>query len=391
MGWGLHFTFAEAIIEASEGSGMTGDGKITYKDAGVDYDRIDPLKILAQRAAAQTAGNLAAAGFAEVAESRGESAYVVDMGDFYVASILECLGTKSLVADAVRPLTGRTGYDLIAQDTIAMAVNDIVTVGARPVNIHAYWATGGSDWFSDRERMRDLVEGWARACDAVGASWGGGETPGLAGVVAPGAIDLAASCVGVIRPKERLIVGRKLAAGDRIVIVASSGIHANGISLARRLAETLPEGYATRLADGRLYGEALLDPTILYSALVQELLEAEVPVHYISNITGHGWRKLMRHPAPFTYRMTALPPVPPVLAFMQAEARMDAAEAYGSLNMGAGFALFVPEGAVAAVITTSERLGIPALEAGRVEEGPKEVIIEPLAVRYAEESLNLRA
>jgi phosphoribosylformylglycinamidine cyclo-ligase len=182
-----------------------------------------------------------------------------------------------------------------------------------------------------------------------------------------------------------------LQAGDRIVIIASSGIHANGISLARRLAETLPEGYATRLSDGRLYGEALLDPTILYSALVQELLEAEVPVHYISNVTGHGWRKLMRHPAPFTYRMKAIPPVPPVLAFMQAEARMDAAEAYGSLNMGAGFALFVPPEAVAAVIGTSERLGIAAMEAGRVEEGPKEVIIEPLAVSYAGESLNLRA
>jgi phosphoribosylformylglycinamidine cyclo-ligase len=85
--------------------------------------------------------------------------------------------------------------------------------------------------------------------------------------------------------------------------------------------------------------------------------------------------------------MTAIPPVPPVLAFMQAEARMDAAEAYGSLNMGAGFALYVPPEAVAAVIGTSERLGIAALEAGRVEEGPKQVIIEPLGVRYAGESL----
>ncbi|MBZ0153812.1 MAG: hypothetical protein K8J09_19970 [Planctomycetes bacterium] len=104
--------------------------KIDYKQAGVDYGKIDPLKILAQRAAAATAGNLQRHGLTEIAASRGESAYLVDCGDFLLASITECLGTKALVADATRQLTGRTYYDLIAQDTLAMAINDLITVGA---------------------------------------------------------------------------------------------------------------------------------------------------------------------------------------------------------------------------------------------------------------------
>ncbi|MGE5713798.1 MAG: AIR synthase related protein, partial [Betaproteobacteria bacterium] len=149
---------------------------LDYKQAGVDYASIDPLKILAQRAAAATAGNLARHGLHEVAASRGESAYVVDCGEFYLASITECLGTKALVADAMRSITGRSYYDLIAQDTLAMALNDIITVGATPVSVHAYWASGGSEWFADAERARDLVEGWRAACDRSGVAWGGGET-----------------------------------------------------------------------------------------------------------------------------------------------------------------------------------------------------------------------
>ncbi|MDP6054397.1 MAG: AIR synthase related protein, partial [Candidatus Latescibacteria bacterium] len=141
--------------------------KLTYEQSGVDYAKIDPLKVLAQQAAMATGRNTASAGITEVVASRGESAYVMDVGDFYIACITECLGTKALVADATREITGKTYYDYIAQDTIATAVNDLITVGARPLSIHAYWATGGSDWFDDKQRMQDLVDGWKRACDSI--------------------------------------------------------------------------------------------------------------------------------------------------------------------------------------------------------------------------------
>lgn len=367
------------------------ESKLTYEQSGVDYDKIDPLKVLAQQAALSTGGNTASAGVTEIVASRGESAYVMDVGDFYIACITECLGTKALVADATRAITGKTYYDHIAQDTIATAVNDLITVGARPLSIHAYWATGGSEWFDDKQRMHDLVDGWKRACDSIGVAWGGGETPSLSGVVEKNAIDLGASCTGIIRPKKRLTLGHDLKAGDAIILLESSGIHANGVSLARKLAERLPDGYGTTIADGRLYGEALLDPTILYAALTEAVFDADVAVRYIANITGHGWRKIMRHPGAFTYRITEIPPVPPVLDFIIEKTHQDAHEAYGSLNMGAGFALFVGQEDVETVMACSEQNGIKAYHAGVVEEGEKQVIVEPLDITFAGESLDLRA
>jgi phosphoribosylformylglycinamidine cyclo-ligase len=364
---------------------------LNYKQAGVDYAKIDPLKILAQQAAAATSANLAAHGLAEVAASRGESAYVVDCGDFYLASITECLGTKALVADSMRAITGRTYYDQIAQDTIAMAINDLITVGATPVSVHAYWAASGSDWFDDDARASDLVAGWKATCDRCGVAWGGGETPALAGVIAPGRIDLAASCVGLVRPKSRLTLGEELAAGDAIVLLESSGIHANGISLARKLAERLPDGYATRLDEGTQFGAALLTPTVLYSPVTEALAAAGIIPHYCVNITGHGWRKLMRHPGSFTYRISQLPPVPPVLSFIRQHTHSDAREAYGNLNMGAGFALFVGTNQAARVVDIAEGAGVRAWIAGHVEAGARQVLIEPLNLSFSGDDLHVRA
>ncbi|MEP6610118.1 MAG: AIR synthase-related protein [Burkholderiaceae bacterium] len=370
-------------------------GSLDYKKAGVDYAQIDPVKVLAQRTAAETAHNLAQHGLAEVSASRGESAYVVDCGDFYIASITECLGTKALVADAMRALpgnnTGRTYYDSIAQDTLAMAINDIITVGATPVSVHAYWAAGGSEWFADQARARDLVEGWKIACDRCGVSWGGGETPALAGVVEAGRADLAASCVGIVRPKSRLTLGDALSEGDAIVLLASSGIHANGISLARKLAERLPQGYATRLDDGAFFGDRLLTPTLLYSPVTAALAASGIVPHYCVNITGHGWRKLMRHRGAFTYRIDALPAVPPVLRFIQQRAGIDDREAYGNLNMGAGFAVFVRNTDAQRTLDVARRVGVDAIVAGRVESGPKQILIEPLKLTFTADDLHVRA
>ena len=88
---------------------------------------------------------------------------MVDVGPFYLASIVECLGSKALVADEMAELTGRSYYDGIAQDTIAMSINDLITVGATPLVVQAYWAAGGSDWFGDKVRAKALVDGWKAA------------------------------------------------------------------------------------------------------------------------------------------------------------------------------------------------------------------------------------
>jgi phosphoribosylformylglycinamidine cyclo-ligase len=364
---------------------------IDYRAAGVDYAKIDPLKIAAQRAARDTGGNLARHGLSEVAASRGESAYVVDMGDYYLASITECLGTKVLIAEAMRPITGKTYFDALAQDTLAMAINDIITVGATPISVHAYWAAGSSEWFDDTARTHDLVRGWKTTCDRCAVAWGGGETPSLGGVVNPSTIDLAASCIGIVKPKDRLTIADKLSAGDAIVLLAASGIHANGVSLARKVAAETPEGYQAKLGDGRMFGDALLDPTMLYSPVTEALFAAGIVPHYSANITGHGWRKIMRHPGAFTYRFHSPGSVPPVLSYLQRAARLTDAEAYGTFNMGAGFALFVNAAQAEQAVAISRSVGVGAWIAGRVETGTKRVIIEPLGVTFTDADMHLRA
>ena len=365
--------------------------RLSYEQAGVNYALIDPLKVAAQRAAAATGAHLASHGFTEVAASRGESAYVVDVGPFFLATIVECLGSKAIVADEMAQLTGQSYYDGIAQDTIAMAVNDLITVGATPLVVQAYWAAGGSEWFGDVARAQALVAGWKRACEVCNVAWGGGETPALAGIVEAGRIDLAASCTGLINPKARLSVGDQLGPGDAIVLLASSGIHANGLSLARKLVERLPQGYLTPIDEtGTTYGDALLTPTALYSPVTEALWQAGIAPHYCANITGHGWRKLLRHAGRFTYRIDKVPIVPPVLKFIQQHAQHSDREAYSTLNMGAGFALFVSADEAERTVAVARAQGIEAIVAGRVEAGPKQLVIEPLSISFGDQDLQLR-
>lgn len=364
-----------------------------YAAVGVDYDVLDPGKRLAQRLAAGTADQLARHELAEVSGTRGESAYVIDAGDHYLASLTEGLGTKALVADAVQALTGRTAYAQIARDTVATILNDLATVGAAPLVVSAYWATGDSDWFADTKRTAALAEGWAAACVEAGAAWGGGETQAISGIVQPGTIALAGAAVGRIAPKDRLLHGVRLVAGDAILIAPATGIHANGLTLARSLADRLPDGYATLVpgdSTGRTYGEVLLDPQPLYGPLMEALQDAGIPLHYAAHITGHGWRKLMRADRGLTYRVQHLPPVPPILRFLQQKLAMSDADAYGTFNMGAGFALFLPQQSVTAAQAVAKARGTKLLRVGAVEAGPKRVVIEPLSITYEAASLAVR-
>jgi phosphoribosylformylglycinamidine cyclo-ligase len=136
-----------------------------------------------------------------VAASRGESAYVVDVGPFYLASIVECLGTKTLVADEMHALTGRSWFAGIAQDTIAMAINDLITVGATPLVVQAYWAAGGSDWFADAERAQALVAGWKAACDTCQRGLGRRRDAGAGRHRRGRPHRPGGSCTGLVKPK----------------------------------------------------------------------------------------------------------------------------------------------------------------------------------------------
>jgi phosphoribosylformylglycinamidine cyclo-ligase len=366
-------------------------GSTSYKAAGVDYEALDEGKRTAMAMALSTSSMLAARGGRSLDESRGEPAFVFELDGRSFAFVLEGLGTKSIIARQVHEQQGINRFADVAYDTVAAILNDLCCVGALPLVVNAYFATGASEWYADAARPQALVEGWRRACLDAGCVWGGGESPSLAGLVQAGDIELAGSAVGAVPAGRDPVLGQSLAAGDEIVIVSSNGLHANGASLARLVADRLPDGYATVLPSGRTFGETLLDPSLLYVKLVRAILDSGLDVHYMSHITGHGLLKLMRPPKPFTYRIHALPPVPEVLEFLVFAAQLDPHAAHSTFNMGCGFALYCAPGAGEAVAGEARALGLSALLAGSVEEGPRRVVIEPLSIRYESAELDLAA
>ena len=161
----------------------------------------------------------------------------------------------------------------------------------------------------------------------------------------------------------------------------------------RRVAEGLPKGYATPVPgdpEGRGFGEVLLDPAPLYGPLVEALQDAGVGLHYAAHVTGHGWRKLMRAERELTYVVEALPPVPPVLSFLGSAAKLSNEEAYGTFNMGAGFAFYLPETQVDAAMAAASAARFTLLRAGHVETGPKRVVLRPIDVTFEGETLKIR-
>jgi phosphoribosylformylglycinamidine cyclo-ligase len=356
-------------------SSPTGHRSSAYGSAGVDYQALDAGKRQALTAALSTSNLLGALGGQALDASRGETAFVFEFADRAFAFVLEGLGTKSMIA---RQLEGSLGYDVyraVAYDTVAAIVNDLCCVGAMPLVLSAYFVIGSSDWYQHPERQTALVEGWQEACVHSGATWGGGESPSLPGLVAQEEIELAGSAIGAVPSGHRPILGDDLTSGDEIVFVASSGLHANGSSLARKLARELADGYDSCLPSGRSFGDALLDRSNLYVPLVAKLMESEIEVHYLSHITGHGLQKLMRARRSFTYRISRLPDVPEVLQFMVDKTGMQPAEAYSTFNMGCGFAIYCSADHGDRVVRIANSLGLDAMVAGVVQDGPRRIVL----------------
>ena len=377
---------------------QVGSNGMTYASAGVDYDALDAFKRMAQLAGMETDETLKRLGFSVVPWSRGESASLIETPWGYIATVLEGLGTRNLVADAMYKLAIDLGspipksyYDHVGIGNAATAFNDLATSGARAINYNQYVAFGDSNLPSTDSRLQDLVAGTKKACILARCPWVGGETPTLKGIIVPGTVDLAGVAVGIINPKSRLINPANIRHGDSIVLIGSSGVHDNGLTLARKISEKLPQGYLTKLSDGRTYGETLLDPTHIYIGLVEDCLDLGVDAHSAVNITGHGLRKLMRANGLFAYVVDRLPKRQPIFSFLQKQGPIDDKEAFGTFNMGAGFALYVPENDVDKVIKAAEKLGFEAIHAGHIEaSAEKQVIIRPPGLKYKADTLNVR-
>jgi phosphoribosylformylglycinamidine cyclo-ligase len=358
-----------------------------YQASGVDYDLLDVGKRDAVQAALATSHWLAARGGLALDRSRGESAFVFELAGRFFGFVMEGLGTKSVIAQQYYEATGENRFDAVAIDAVGAIVNDLCSVGALPLVANAYFATGGSNWYTDAARSAALVAGWKQACDTAGCVWGGGESPSLPGLLLEGALEIAGTSIGVVPDGGKPVLGQDLAPGDSIVFISSNGLHANGAALARAVVASLQEGIVTELPSGEILGEALLRPSVIYVPLVAKLLEADVRPTYFSHVTGHGLLKVMRAQRPLTHRISALPKVPEVLTFLTQSSGMSDRVAYRTLNMGIGYAVFCRQEDTSTVIEIATDAGYEAMVGGQVEAGPRRVVADALDVVYDESEL----
>lgn len=354
----------------------------------VDYSTLDPFKGQVIKSLGPTWANIIGQGVRVVPESLGQPAALLDFVDydFMLALKSDCVGTKGHIADEMLA-AGWSGdvaslYSGLGVDLVAMNGNDVICMGAAPLALSDEIGSGRSEWFADEARVAGLLEGLRRGCDEAGITIPCGETPTLPDVVNPKTAYITGSMIGIVRPKEYACWGQSLQAGDVIFGLPSYGLHANGLTLARRIAERLPQGYLTPFGHWTL-GQELLTPTRIYVQPVLEMFEAGVELHYLSNVSGSGWRKVMRCRYPFTYVIEALPELPPIFRFLREQGEISDYEAYQTWNMGVGFCLYAPEGEAEAIEGICAEHGMSVMRLGRVEEGKKQVVIRPLQIAYS--------
>ena len=362
----------------------------------VDYSRLNPFKRLAIELFSSTFGNPERLGIKVVEETLGAAAVAFDFldYDFMLGFNVEGLGTKSLIAEEMyakmrigEEVDGSRFYRGLGQDNMAMSINDLISIGAVPFAYGDILSSGDSSYFDDEGRMESLLTSFREGADEAGVAIPLGETPTLQGILYPEVMDLAGASIGIIRPKSNLVGDNKVAAGDAIYGLGSSGIHSNGVTLARKIVEGTPDGYFTELEDGRTIGEELLTPTPIYVKPIVAMLEAGVDVHYLSPITGHAFRKIMRPRKPFRYVIDSLPEPPRIFRELiklieEQGSTVSEYEAYQTWNMGVGYVVIAPEELESEIVKLCEGGGVVCHRLGRLEEGERQVELVPKGITY---------
>ena len=331
-------------------------GSISYREAGVDIDAGDELVERIKPFAKMTRIPEV---LADVGGFAGLCAVPAGIEEPVMVSGTDGVGTKLKVAF----LTGV--HDTIGRDLVGMCVNDIITCGARPLFFLDYFGTGKLSI----DVAASVVKGIAEACKEAGCALLGGETAELPGMYAEGEYDLAGFAVGIVA-KKKIIDGTRVAVGDRLVALPSSGLHSNGYSLARRvLFDALGLGITDRPPQlgGSSVGEALLAPTRLYPRHVQAVLAAGVDVHAMSHITGGGLPGNLPRVLPdgLGVRLPAAGWKRPAIVELIAS-KVDELELRRVFNLGIGFVFVVPGDAVARTNETLRSIGEEPIDLGEI-------------------------
>lgn len=346
----------------------TDSSSASYAAAGVDTAAGDRAVELMKAAVARTHGPSVLGGVGGFA-GLFDVSFLRDFRRPLLATSTDGVGTKVAIAQALDK------HDTIGQDLVGMVVDDIVVVGARPLFMTDYIACGKVV----PERIAAIVEGIARACEQTGTGLVGGETAEHPGLLGPDDYDVAGAAVGAVEA-DAVLGAERVRDGDVVLALASSGLHSNGFSLVRHILAARGIGFTDRSEEfGGIVGEALLEPTRLYTApLLRVLQDASLggAIHSLSHVTGGGIAANLARVLPVgswveVDRSTWSPT--PVFRILSDLAGSTLESSEGTWNLGIGmFAVVSPDAAdaVAAAITAD---GIPTWRAGTVSTSPREL------------------
>jgi len=314
----------------------------TYQDSGVDIEKADRFVGRLKNLAGRTGHKELWAGAGGYA-----SVYPVDENKG-VALTTDGVGTKLLLAIEQKK------YDTIGIDLVAMCANDLICVGARPQAFLDYYAIGKiQDDISDA-----IIKGIVEGCDQAGMLLVGGETAEMPDLYSHDHFDLAGFAMGVVQ-KSELITGDKIKARDVVIGVASSGIHSNGFSLARKL-----------IKDGPMRAE-LLTPTLIYCKPVVELLDKfKNELSGIAHITGGGWTNLFRLNKTASFNIENKLAMPKIIDTLASQVEID--EMYKTFNMGIGLFVIVQSSVAEDIVKVFKKANFEAAIMGEVTDSPSE-------------------
>jgi len=339
---------------------------LSYRDAGVDIDAgsqlVEQIKPhVARTMRPEVMGGLGGFGaLFEVPLDRYKKPVLVSGTDG--------VGTKLKLALQMNK------HDSIGIDLVAMCVNDILVLGAEPLYFLDYYATGKLD----NTVAADVIKGIAEGCHQAGAALTGGETAEMPGMYGEGDYDLAGFCVGIVE-KEQIIDSSKVAAGDVLIGIASSGPHSNGYSLIRKVLEVSKADLSEPCGEQTL-GEALLAPTRIYVKSIHALLE-QVDVHAMSHITGGGLLENLPRVMPQNTRARIDADswqMPEVFKWLQQQGNIAQQEMYRTFNCGIGMVVVVNAEDADTTIDTLNRAGEQAFRLGEItsSSGAADVVVE---------------
>mgnify|MGYP005755269593 CR=1 FL=1 len=345
---------------------MTQNKPLSYKDAGVDIDAgnalVERIKGVSRRTQRP-----------EVMGGLGGFGALCQLPTGYKEPVLvagtDGVGTKLRLAIDLKRHQG-VGIDLVA-----MCVNDLIVQGAEPLFFLDYYATGKLDV----DTAADVVTGIGAGCELSGCALIGGETAEMPGMYEAGDYDLAGFCVGVVE-KSGIIDGSKVAAGDALIALGSSGPHSNGYSLIRKILEVNGADLQQPLGEGSL-ADALMAPTRIYVKPVLELIK-QFDIHALSHITGGGFWENIPRVLPADAKAVidgASWQWPQVFQWLQQAGNVETFEMYRTFNCGVGMIIALPAEQAEAAVKFMQDAGENAWLIGRIDaaaEGEEQVEIQ---------------